>query len=392
MVITGLGALSGPCAGADALWDALTSPTPGPTHRRLVGFDPRTWLDRRAAQRTSRFSQAAVAAYVMARDDAGAFDDDPEAVGIVMALGSGAIHEIVAAHQVAQEQGPDAVSLLHGVVTMTNAAAANVAFTAGAKGPTYALASGCASGTHAVADALHVIRSGRADVVWCGGSETALQRDEGVVDPLVASLRNLRVHTPEDVSRPFDVERQGFVLSEGAAVLRLERLDAARARGARIYAEVLGGANTIDAYDMAQPAPRGEGLQRCMRLALRDAQVEPGDVGHINTHGTGTHFNDQAESEASEDVFGLPGPAHTSTKAITGHPGAAAGALEAVAVALAVHRRLIPQTQWSVEPDTSLTLDVVRGEPRPWAPGIALSNSVGLGGQNGTIALGPAPD
>ena len=190
-----------------------------------------------------------------------------------------------------------------------------------------------------------------------------------------------------------DLRARGWdVVGVARRAARLETLDAARGRGAHIYAEVLGGANTVDSYDMIQPAPRGEGLQRCMRLALREAGVAPEQVRHVNTHGTGTKHNDQAESDAAQDLFGLPGPAHTSTKAVTGHPGAAAGALEATALALAIDKRLVPQTQWSEVPDPELTLDVVRGEPRPWEPGIGLSNSVGLGGQNGTIVMGPAPD
>ena len=193
------------------------------------------------------------------------------------------------------------------------------------------------------------------------------------------------------MSRPFDIDRQGFILSEGAGVLRLETLDAARARGAHIYAEVLGGANTVDGYDLIQPAPRGEGVRRCMVLALREAGVDATAVRHINTHGTATRHNDQAESDAAVDLFGADGPALNSTKAVTGHPGAAAGGLEAVALALTIERRLIPPTQWCLHLDPEITADIVRGAPRPWEPGIALSNSLGLGGQNGTVVMGPAP-
>ncbi|MEZ5178621.1 MAG: beta-ketoacyl-[acyl-carrier-protein] synthase family protein [Acidimicrobiales bacterium] len=288
-----------------------------------------------------------------------------------------------------QEHGPAGVSLLLGAVAMSNGNSANLAFALGSSGPTYSVASGCASGTHAVVDGFRLVRDGLADVAYAGGSESGLMPEGD--DPLTAGLRNLRVHTEEDVARPFDLDRQGFVYAEGAGVLRLETLDAARARGARIYAEVLGGANTVDAHDLIHPSPRGEGLARCVRLALAEADVAPGAVGQVNCHGTGTKFNDQAESDAAEDVFGRPGPPLTSTKAVTGHPGAAAGGLEAVALALSIDRGLIPQTQWSVAPDPEITADVVRGEPRPWAPGIGISNSVGLGGQNGTLVMGPPP-
>ncbi|MCB0963851.1 MAG: beta-ketoacyl-[acyl-carrier-protein] synthase family protein [Acidimicrobiales bacterium] len=392
VVVTGMGVLSGPCVGIDDFWAALTTPTPGPTHRKIEGFVPRDWLDRRAVQRTDRFAQVAVAAARLASTDAGEPTDDPDRVAVVMGTGNGGIHSFVRAYDAFAERGRAGVDLLTGVMSMSNAGAANIAFHLGARGPTYSVASGCTSGTHAVGDAFRIVRDGRADAAWCGGAEAALLGDTPDEDPMASSLLNLRVHTEEEVSRPFDVDRQGFVLAEGAAVLRLETLEVAQARGARIYAEVLGAANTVDAYDMIQPSPRGEGLARCVRLALAEAGAEPDQVGHVNCHGTGTHHNDQAESDAAIDVFGPDGPALTSTKAVTGHPGAAAGGLEAVALALAIHRRLVPQTQWCRNLDPAIEADVVVGsEPRPWAPGLALSNSVGLGGQNGTVVMGPAP-
>lgn len=392
MVVTGVGVLSGPCQTPDRFWDALTTSDPGPTHRRIADFDPRRWLDRRAAQRTDLFAQVAVAAAVMAHADAGSpAGDDPEGVAVVMGTGNGGANTLVQAYRDFEARGRAGVNLLTGVMTMSNANSANVAFHLGAKGVTYSVASGCVSGTHAVADAFRLVRDGRAEVAYCGGAEAGLLGDDAEGDPMAASLLNLRVHTPEAMSRPFDVHRQGFVLSEGAAVLRLETLEAAEARGARCYAEVLGGANTVDAYDLIQPAPRGEGLARCVRLALREAGVTPDQVGQINCHGTGTLHNDLAESQAAVDVFGPRTPPLTSTKAVTGHPGPAAGGIEAVALALSIHRGLIPQTQWCTELDPDIEADVVVGAPRPWTPGIGLSNSVGLGGMNGTLVMGPAP-
>lgn len=391
VVVTGIGVLTGPCVGVEDFWDALVRPDPEPTHRRLIGFEPRRWLGRREAQRTDRFAQVAVAAAQLAFDDAGAPVDDPDGIGVVVGTGSGGVESLLAAYEGFAERGKDGVNLLTGVMAMSNAGAANIAFHLGARGPTHAVASGCASGTHAVTDAGRLVRDGLADVVYCGGSEAALRGDAPDEDPMAVGLLNLRVHTTEAVARPFDVDRDGFVLAEGAAVLRLETLDAARSRGARIYAEVLGGANTVDGYDMIHPSPNGAGLARCMQLALRDAGVEPGEVGQVNCHGTGTHHNDLAESDAARTVFGLPGPALTSTKAVTGHPGAAAGGLEAAALALSIHRRLIPPTQWVRTVDPALTADIVTGAPRPWTPGVGLSNSVGLGGQNGSVVMGPSP-
>ena len=391
VVVTGLGVLSGPCVGHEAFWAALVASDPGPTHRRIVGFEPRKWLDRKRVQRTELFAQLAVAAARLAHEDAGAPVDDPEALAVVMGTGNGGTRGTIQGYLDFQEQGREGVSLLSGVMTMSNAGSANIAFDLGSKGITYSVASGCASGTHAVGDAFRLVRYGQAEVAYGGGSEASLMADDPQEDPVPAGLLNLRVHTEDTVSRPFDLEREGFILSEGAAVLRLETLDAARARGARIYAEVLGAANTVDGFDLIQPAPRGEGVRRCMELALREAGVDPSEVGHINTHGTATRHNDQAESDAAVDLFGDGGPALTSTKAITGHPGAAAGGLEAVALALTIHRRLIPPTQHSIAPDPEITADVVRGEPRPWEPGYAISNSLGLGGQNGSVVMGPPP-
>lgn len=389
VVVTGLGSLSGPTVGADELWTALTAADPAPTFRALVGFEPRRWMDRRHVQRTARFSQLAVAAGRIAHDHAGAPVDDPERVAVVMGTGNGGVADLIKGYLDLKEHGPGGVSLLLGAIAMSNGGSANLAYALGSKGPTYSVASGCASGTHAVVDGFRLVRDGLADVAYAGGSEAGLMPDGD--DPLTAGLRNLRVHTEESVARPFDLHRQGFVYAEGAGVLRLEPLDDAVARGARIYAEVLGGANTADAHDLIHPAPRGEGLARCMRLALAEAGVRPDQVGQVNCHGTGTKFNDQAESDAAQDVFGLPGPPLTSNKAVTGHPGAGAGAVEAVALALSIDRALIPQTQWSATPDPEITADVVRGAPRPWTPGIGVSNSVGLGGQNGTLVMGPAP-
>jgi 3-oxoacyl-[acyl-carrier-protein] synthase II len=392
VVVTGLGVLTGPCVGREQFWSALTSADPGPTHRRLVGFDPRQWLERRRVQRTELFAQIAVAAARLAHDDAGAPTDDPDALAVVMGTGNGGTRGTIQGYLDFQEHGREGVSLLSGVMTMSNANSANIAFDLGSRGITYSVASGCASGTHAVADAYRLVRYGQADVAYAGGSEASLMADDPQDDPVPAGLLNLRVHTEDTVSRPFDLEREGFILSEGAGVLRLETLEGARARGAHIYAEVLGGANTVDGFDLIQPAPRGEGVRRCMELALREAGVDPSQVGHINTHGTATRHNDQAESDAAVDLFGPDGPALTSTKAITGHPGAAAGGLEAVALALTIHHRLIPPTQHSIQPDPEITADIVRGEPREWEPGYAISNSLGLGGQNGSVVMGPAPE
>lgn len=388
-MVTGVGVLTGPCVGADQFWQALITPDPAPTFRRIEDFEPRRWLDRRLAQRTDRFAQVGVAAAMLARADAGDPVDDLDEVAVVMGTGNGGVPALIRAYDDHRRDGRGGVDLLTGVLSMSSAGSAAIAFALGTRGITYSVASGCTSGTHAVADGYRLVRDGRASVAYCGGAEAGLVGEVPLDDPMSAALLNLRVHTDEQRSRPFDRDRQGFVLAEGAGVLRLEARDAAAERGTRAYAEVLGGANTVDGYDLIQPAPRGEGLARCMRLALREASVDPAEVGEINCHGTGTRHNDQAESDAAMDVFGRPGPALTSTKAVTGHAGAGAGGIEAVALALSIERRIIPPVQGWAAADPAIEADVVVEGPRPWVPGIAISNSVGLGGQNGTVVLGP---
>ncbi|HWJ65005.1 MAG TPA: beta-ketoacyl-[acyl-carrier-protein] synthase family protein [Acidimicrobiales bacterium] len=394
VVITGMGVLSGPAVGVDEFWDALVGPPPAATHRKLEGFDPRRWLDRRRAQRTDRFAQAAVASAALAHDDAGAPAIDPERTAVVYGVGNGGLLTIMAECSAFERMGPAGASELAGVMLMTNAGAANIAFHLGIHGTVYAVAGGCASGTAALVEAYRLLRHGDADVVYTGGSEACLASDEIAGDPVPAGLVKLRVHTTDDVVRPFDADRSGFIFSEGAAALRFETLEAAQAQGARIYAEVLAGANTVDGHDLITPAPRGSGLQRAFRQALRQAGADESQVGYVNVHGSGTPTNDQVESDAITDVFradGQVGPAVSSVKAVTGHPGGAAGAVEAVATVLAMQRRTVPPTRFVRTVDPAIEVDVVT-EPRPWEPGLAFSTSMGLGGQNAAILFGPAPE
>jgi 3-oxoacyl-[acyl-carrier-protein] synthase II len=221
--------------------------------------------------------------------------------------------------------------------------------------------------------------------VVTGGSEAAMT-------PVgIQGFTNMTALSKSGVSRPFDTRRDGFVIAEGAAVLVLEDWDSALARGATILAEVMGAASTADAHHITAPAPHGSGAVACMELALADAGVSPGDVRHVNAHGTSTPLNDAAEAEAIAKVFGTPGPPVTSTKGVTGHALGAAGALEAVAVVLSIDRRLIPPTDGHEQPDPEMApIDLVTGEPRPWEPGPSLSNSFGFGGHNGCLVIGPA--
>ncbi len=392
VVITGIGVVTGPSMGVAAFWSSLVAPDAPPCSRWVEDFRPRDWMDRRQAQRTDRFSQLAVAAARLCQTDADEPVIDPERTSVVLGTGNGGLRTIIAETEAFSAEGEAGVSMLAGVKMMTNASAANVAFALGATSEVFGVAGGCAAGTHALVEAMRHVQFGLADVVYTGGADASLTTDDPRDQAYPASLIQLRVHTGDEVSRPFDRDRSGFVMAEGAAVLRLETLASARARGARIYAELLAGANTVDGYDLISPAPGGEGLRRAMALCLTRAGAEPDQVGHINVHGTATPSNDEAESEAIHALFGTPGPPVTSVKSLTGHAGAAAGSIEAAATALAVHHRLIPPTRWVDHVDEKLGVDVVLDRPRPWEPGLALSTSLGLGGQNGAVLLGPAPD
>jgi 3-oxoacyl-[acyl-carrier-protein] synthase II len=250
-------------------------------------------------------------------------------------------------------------------------------------GPCEAIVTACAAGTHSVGAGARLIATGRCDVVFAGSAEAAMT-------PIgEAGFANMTALSSSGVSMPFDAKRDGFVMGEGGAVLVLEEYGRAVARGAHIYAELAGAASTADAHHITSPAPGGTGAVACMELALADAGLGPEDITHINAHGTSTPANDLAESQALQKVFGSPGPLVTSIKGITGHSLAAAGSIEAVALALTMAHGLIPPTAGLTELDPEIRIDVVTGPPRPWQPGPALSNSFGFGGHNGTIVMVP---
>jgi 3-oxoacyl-[acyl-carrier-protein] synthase II len=385
VVVTGIGVVA-PCGtGVDAFWDGLLAePEPGP--REIRDFDPSPWLGPKEARRTDRFAQFAIAAASMALDDAGEIGADPDRSGVLIGTGVGGLHTLEEQIVIRHEKGAKRVSPFLVPMMMSNAAAASVSMRFGWRGPCEATVTACAASTHAIGNAARLIASGICDAVMTGGSEAA------ITPTGVAGFANMTALSGSGISRPYDVERDGFVIAEGAAVLVLEELEAARARGARIYGEVLGSASTADAHHITAPAPEGTGAVRAMEIALADAGVSAADVRQINGHGTSTPLNDAAESEAIVKVFGAPGPPVTSTKGVTGHALGAAGALEATAVLLSIDRRLIPPTAGLVNQDPQITIDVVQGEPRAWEPGPSLSNSFGFGGHNGCLVIAPLGD
>jgi len=385
VAVTGLGVVATCGVGADAFWDGLCGPAPE-GDRLVHDFDPTPHFENpKEIRRSDRCTQFAIAAADMALEQAGALTAEPPRKGVFIGTGIGGIQTLEEQILVMAEKGARRVSPFLVPMMMPNAAPAAVSMKHGFQGPAENTCTACAAGTHAVANAARLIAHGRCDVVLAGGSEAPF------VDAAVAGFTNMTAFSSVGISRPFDAERDGFVMGEGAGVLCLEEWEMAEARGANILGEVLGGASTADAHHITAPSPGGVGAITCMRLALEEAEVDASQVRHVNAHGTSTPLNDMAEAVAMAEVFGADGPKVTSTKGITGHALGAAGAIEAVAVVLAMQKGLIPPTAGHATPDPEMPdIDIVSGAPAPWEPGISMSNSFGFGGHNGSIVLGPA--
>jgi 3-oxoacyl-[acyl-carrier-protein] synthase II len=383
VAITGLGVVA-PCGiGVEAFWSGLLGPAPhGP--RRVVDLDTSGVYGPKELRRVDRFTQFTAVAAAQALADAGELGTDPDRTGVIIGTGIGGLETLEAQMRVLIEKGPRRVSPFLVPMMMGNRAAADVSMRYGFRGPCEATVTACAAGTHSVGNAARLIATGRCDAVLAGSGEAAM------TEIGIAGFSNMTALSTSGVSMPFDAKRDGFVIGEGGAVLVLEEYSRAVARGAHIYAEIVGAANTADAHDIVAPAPGGSGAVACMELALLDAQLSAADITHVNAHGTSTPKNDEAEAEAVTKVFGSPGPALTSIKGITGHSLGASGSLEAVALALSFEHRTIPPTAGLTELDPALHIDVVTGTPRPWEPGPAMSSSFGFGGHNGTVILVPA--
>jgi 3-oxoacyl-[acyl-carrier-protein] synthase II len=324
-----------------------------------------------------------------AMSDAGLNGFDPMRVGIVFGTAIGGVNGILEQEEVRRDRGPDRVSPNFLPNVLVDSASGQLAISLGIKGPNYAVVSACATGSHAIGEAGELIKRGDADAVLAGGAEACMH-------PLIlagfTAMRGLAVEDedPPRASRPFDATRAGFVMGEGACVLVLEELEAARARGATVYAEVLGYGASNDAHHMAQPEPEATGVAEMMRAALRRANVEPERVGYINAHGTSTPLGDLAETRAIKDVFGKHAYELTvsSTKSQMGHTFGAAGAIEAMMCVLALHEGVIPPTINYRHPDPDCDLDYVPNTARELQVDVALSNAMGLGGHNGCVLLG----
>ena len=415
-VVTGLGIVSPVGIGADASWDALVAGRSGiaditlfdasPFEVRVAGevkdFDATRYMDAKDVRRHDRNTHFAVAASGEALRDAGLLgenglvnaDVDANRFGMVFGTGIGGIGLMLDGHKTLLERGPRRVSPFMLPHMLPDSASGQVAIQYGIRGPNMAVVSACATGGHAIGEAMEAIVRGQADIMLGAGTEAPL------VPLAFAGFGQMRaLGTPKDpdtgeysppmASRPFDATRDGFVVAEGSAVLVLEELQHALARGARPIAEVIGYGSSADAFDMAAPAERGEGNQRAMRAALARAGIEPADVDYINAHGTSTPLNDRYETMAIRDVFGehADALAVSSTKSMTGHAMGAAGAIETFVCAKVIATGCIPPTINYRHPDPELTLDYVPNEARAADVRVALSNSMGLGGHNSTVIL-----
>ena len=390
VVVTGRGAVTSIGEGADTFFEALLAKTSGVADgiAACADFEPDSAMTAKEARRSDRFTQLAVAAAAQATAEAGVPDGvDPARLGVLVGTGVGGLITLENEARNFIEGGEREVSPLFVPMMMPNAAAGMIALRLGAHGPGFSVSSACATGGHAIGEAMRMIHRGEADVVVAGGTEAAL------TGLCLAAFKRMGALSRVGVSRPFDAERDGFVMGEGAAILVLEREEHARARGAKVFGRIVGYGASNDAFHMTQPDEQGRGATAAMKGALADADASPTDVGYINAHGTSTPFNDKIESLAIRGVFNganTPPPV-SSTKSHIGHLLGAAGAVEALVCLEAVRRGVLPPTINYETPDPECDLDYVPEGPRE-APGleVAISNSFGFGGQNACLAVGRA--
>ena len=403
VAVTGLGAVTPLGNDVASTWRAATagesgidwirSFDPGDAPVRVAAevkdFDASQVASPKEVRKLERNVLLALGAAREALDDSGLNGFDPARVGIVFGTAIGGVNGILEQEEIRLSRGPDRVSPNFLPNVLVDSASGQLAISLGIKGPNYAVVSACATGSHAIGEAAELIKRGDADAVLAGGGEACMH-------PLIlagfTAMRGLAVENddPPLASRPFDATRAGFVMGEGACVFLLEELDGAQARGARVYAEVLGYGASNDAHHMAQPEPEATGVADMMRAALQRSGVEPERVGYINAHGTSTPLGDLAETKAIKAVFGDHAYklAVSSTKSMMGHTFGAAGAIEAMMCALALHEGVIPPTINYRHPDPDCDLDYVPNEARRVQVDVALSNAMGLGGHNGCVLLG----
>ena len=380
-VVTGVGVVAAPGVGRDTFWKGL-SEFPGAGPHAVGNWDPEPVIPRREARRLDRFAQFAVTAAEEALTQAGDLEVDPNRVTVNVASGIGGLESLEVLIDNAYQDDPR-VSPLWIPMMMCNAAAAAISIRYGFGGQASTPVVACAAGAQAILDGLRQVEWGYADVAVVGGSEAAIRKST------VEGFASARALSPTMTARPFDRDRDGFVLGEGAAILVIEERERALARGATIIAEIAGGASTADAHHITAPHPDGDGAERAIRLALEDAGLSPADIGYVNAHGTGTELNDRTEGKVIARVFDRQPPV-SSVKGVTGHALGASGAIEAAATVLAIDRGELPPNAGLVEKDPEIPLDNIATERTSWNPRPAISNSFGFGGHNTVLVFGPA--
>ncbi len=402
VVITGVGTVSPLGCGNDTNWNALiagksgiglitrfdTSDMPVKIAGEVPDFDAERYIDKKEIKKMDLFIQYALAAAHYAMEDSGLeiTDENAERVGVLVGAGLGGLPTIEKYHSIVVESGPKKISPFFIPMLIINLAPGHISIKYGAKGPNLSSVSACATSTHSIGDAYHIIKRGDADAMIAGGTES-------VITPLgiggFAAMKALsdRNDDPAAASRPFDINRDGFVMGEGAGIVVLEEYESARARGAKIYAEVVGYGMTGDAYHLTSPAPGGEGGARSMKMALKNAGVSPEQVAYINAHGTSTPLGDMFETMAIKSVFGDHAKKMmvSSTKSMTGHLLGAAGGIETVYTLMAMDRGIVPPTINYTDPDPECDLDYVPNTAREAKLEYAMSNNFGFGGTNATL-------
>ncbi len=402
VVVTGVGMITPLGIGVEASWNNLIAGKPGirkitqfdasafatQIAGEVAGFSPEDYIEPKEIKKMDRFIHFSIAAASMAINDAGLkiTDQNAEKIGVIVGSGIGGLHAIEHYHSVYLEKGPRKISPFFIPMLIVNLAAGQISIKFGAKGPNSAMATACATGSHAIGDAYKIIQRGDAEMMIAGGTEAVIT-PLGIGGFNAMKALSTRNSEPEKASRPFDAARDGFVMGEGAGILILERLEGAMHRGAKVYAEIVGYGMSADAYHITSPSPGGEGAARCMHMALRDGGIGPSEVDYINAHGTSTKYGDEIETNAIKTVFGEHACkiAVSSTKSMTGHLLGAAGGVEAVVTILSIYNDIVAPTINLDSPDPECNLDYVPHQARKTTVNYALTNSFGFGGTNACL-------
>jgi len=404
VVVTGIGMITPVGLDTETSWENLINgksgigpitqfddkAIPAQIAGEIHGFDAEKYIEPKEIKKMDRFIHLAIAASQMAMDDSGLkiTQENAERIGVMVSAGMGGLPAIERVHDAYREKGYRRITPFFIPMTIINEAAGIISIRYGAKGPNLCVVSACATGTHSIGEAFKTIQRGDADAMIAGGTESTIC-PLGVGGFCAMKALSTRNSEPHRASRPFDAERDGFVMGEGSGVLILEEMESAMKRGARIYAEIVGYGLSGDAYHMTTPAPNGEGAARCMKMAINDAGIAPAEMGYINAHGTSTKYNDEYETMGIKTVFGdyaykIPA---SSTKSMTGHLLGAAGGVEAVISVLALDRGILPPTINLENPDPECDLDYIPHTARNVQVDVAMSNSFGFGGTNACLVF-----